>query len=155
VSTANTEVMFGWVGTSTSYTFNAPLVAVSCGPPIVSAPTFSPPAGTYNTTQSVTLSTVTGGADIYYTTDGSTPTTSSSLYTGAISVATTQTIKAIAVLAGYTDSSVTSAAYTIAGITITGLGTGSTGGVKMDSLTIPNVTVQDGLLVVWVGVMDP
>jgi hypothetical protein len=52
----------------------------------VAAPTFSPAAGTYTTTQSVTLSTTTSGASMYYTVDGTTPTTSSTLYSSAIPV---------------------------------------------------------------------
>ena len=79
----------------------------------VATPTFSPAAGSYSGTQSVTLSCSTSGASIYYTTDGTTPTSGSTLYTGAISVATSETVKAIGILAGWTDSSVASAAYTI------------------------------------------
>lgn len=76
-------------------------------------PTFSPAAGTYETTQSVTISDTTPSAVIYYTTDGSTPTTASTKYTGAISVATTETVKAVAAAPGYVTSAVASAAYTI------------------------------------------
>ncbi|MEK0314598.1 chitobiase/beta-hexosaminidase C-terminal domain-containing protein [Cohnella sp. 56] len=82
---------------------------------IVATPTFSPAAGTYTSAQSVTISTATSGAAIRYTTDGSTPTSSSTLYTGAINVASTQTIKAIALKSGMTDSAVATAAYTIGG----------------------------------------
>jgi hypothetical protein len=81
--------------------------------PTALTPTFSPAGGTYASAQSVTLSDSTAGASIYYTTDGSTPTTSSTQYTGAISVGSTTTIKAIAVAAGYNNSAVGSAAYTI------------------------------------------
>lgn len=84
------------------------------------APTFSPIAGTYVGTQSVSLSTTSGGAIICYTTTGTTPATNGTtgcttgtLYAGAISVATTQTVKAIAGGTGFTDSTVASAAYTI------------------------------------------
>jgi hypothetical protein len=92
--------------------------------PIVAAtqaatPTFSPAAGTYSSTQSVTISDTTPSSTIYYTTNGSTPTTASSTYSGAITVATTQTVQAIATAAGYTQSAVGSAAYTIsAGCTL-------------------------------------
>jgi lysophospholipase L1-like esterase len=79
----------------------------------VATPTFSPAAGTYYGTQSVAISCATSGATIHYTTDGSTPTTSSAVYSGAISVAASQTIKALAVKSGLTNSSVGAAAYTI------------------------------------------
>jgi hypothetical protein len=47
-------------------------------------PTFTPAAGSYTSAQNVTISTTTSGAEIHYTTDGSTPTNSpSSLYSGA------------------------------------------------------------------------
>lgn len=82
-------------------------------PPVASAPTFSPVAGTYTSAQNVTLSDTTGGASIYYTTDGTTPTTASNLYSSAISVAATTTIKAMATASGYSNSAVVSAAYTI------------------------------------------
>lgn len=76
-------------------------------------PTFSPAAGTYMAAQSVTISDSTPGASIYYTTDGSTPTTASTLYAGAITVFVSTTVKAIAAASGYSDSAVGSAAYTI------------------------------------------
>jgi hypothetical protein len=76
-------------------------------------PTFSPTGGTYNTAQSVTLSDTTPGAKIYYTTDGSTPTTASPLYSAPIAVSATKTVKAIAAAAGYSSSSVASATYTL------------------------------------------
>ena len=86
---------------------------------IVGAPTFAPAAGTYTENQSVALSSSTDGATIHYTTDGTTPTTDSNVYTAAIPVTGTAgeristTIKAIAVKSGMQNSSVTSATYVI------------------------------------------
>lgn len=80
---------------------------------VVDAPTFSVAAGSYNKNLSVSLMTTTAGAAIYYTTDGSTPTTSSTQYTEAINVGEgTTTIKAIAFLKG-TSSEVVSATYIV------------------------------------------
>jgi hypothetical protein len=86
-------------------TYTAPEAAVE-------TPTFSPVGGTYTSTQSVTLDCETTGADIYYTLDGSTPTSGSTPYTGAISVSETKTIKAIAIK-GSDASNVAEATYTI------------------------------------------
>ena len=81
--------------------------------PVVATPTFTPAPGTYTSAQSVTIACATSGASLYYTTDGSTPTASSTPYTGAITVGTTKTVKALAVKAGMTDSVIGVAAYTI------------------------------------------
>ena len=80
----------------------------------VGAPVFSPPAGTYSSAQAVMINTVTGGASIRYTTDGSTPSeTAGTLYSGPVSLSSTVTLKAIAYESGMTDSPVTSGLYTI------------------------------------------
>jgi hypothetical protein len=76
-------------------------------------PTFSLAAGTYTSVQTVSLSDTTPGATIYYTIDGSTPTTGSSLYSGQITVSANETIKAIATATGYSTSAVASATFTI------------------------------------------
>lgn len=81
--------------------------------PQASAPTFSPAGGTYTSAQSVTISDSTSGATIYYTTDGTTPTTSSSVYSSPINVSSTVTIEAIATASGYSTSPVSSTTYTI------------------------------------------
>ncbi len=75
-------------------------------------PAFSPGSGTYSSSQSVSLSDATPGATIYYTTDGSTPTASSSAYSTPITVSATTTINAIAIAPGYANSPVASATYT-------------------------------------------
>ena len=81
----------------------------------VAQPTFSPAGGQYATAQTVTLSDATAGATIRYTRDGSTPTASSTVYTGAISVTASGTVKAFAQASGLTDSPVATATYTIGG----------------------------------------
>jgi hypothetical protein len=80
----------------------------------VAKPGFSLKAGKYRFVQTVDISDKTDGASIYYTTDGTTPTASSTPYTGALAVGVTETLKAIAVATGHPDSAIASATYTIA-----------------------------------------
>jgi len=87
-------------------------------PPPAAAATaaFFPVPGAYSQTQTgqtVTLTDGTAGATIYYTTDGSTPTTSSSIYTNPITITATATIKAIATASGFSASAVASGTYTL------------------------------------------
>src|SRR5207244_9284628 len=79
----------------------------------VATPAFSPAGGTYTSARSVSISDGTPGATIYYTTDGSTPTTASPVYGGPITVTQTTTIKAMAAAGGMANSAVASATYTI------------------------------------------
>jgi uncharacterized delta-60 repeat protein len=82
----------------------------------VATPTFSLSGGTYGSNQSVTISSSTVGATVYYTTNGTAPTASSAAYGGAISMTgdgTSMTIKAIATKSGMTDSTVAQSSYTI------------------------------------------
>jgi len=79
----------------------------------VATPTFSPGGGTYTGSVTVTISDATSGATIHYTTDGSTPTTSSAVYTGALTFTQTTTLKAMAAASGMTNSAVASATYTV------------------------------------------
>ena len=122
---------------------------------IVGTPTANPTAGTYSANQSVTLTSSTGGATIYYTTDGSEPTitggatggttqqyTAPILVTGTVGQSITTTIKAIAVQNGMQDSSVETFTYTI----------------KQDSqtpdvpvVTAPSITTQPGNATVKAG----
>ncbi len=88
----------------------------------VAAPTISPNGGTFTGSQRVTIVCATDGATIYYTTDGSIPAangasaaagTGSKVYTEAITITGTTTIRAIAVLSGCEESSVTGATFTL------------------------------------------
>ena len=103
--------------TNGAYTFSMPAGDVTINAAFklapVATPSFSPAAGTYPDAQSVTISCETDGAAIYYTTDGTDPTTASTAYTTAISVSESVTIKAIAVKSGLDNSEIASAAYTI------------------------------------------
>ncbi|MBQ2291776.1 MAG: chitobiase/beta-hexosaminidase C-terminal domain-containing protein [Paludibacteraceae bacterium] len=81
-------------------------------PNAVVEPVFTLAAGEYYGTQSVTISCATAGAEVYYTLDGTDPTSTSTKYTGAISIASTTTIKAVAIK-GENSSAVVSATYTI------------------------------------------
>lgn len=79
----------------------------------VANPTFSPAAGSYISVQQVTLACTTEGATIYYTLDGTDPTTESTVYAQAFTVSTTTTVKALAVKEGLNNSDVVSAEYVI------------------------------------------
>jgi chitobiase/beta-hexosaminidase-like protein len=82
-------------------------------PPAAAAPAFLPAGGKYASAQLVTLSAQTSGAKIYYTTDGTTPTASSTEYFDAIPISKSATIVAIAVAPGYTNSGLATANYVI------------------------------------------
>jgi hypothetical protein len=97
----------------------------------VATPTVSPVAGAVASGTEITLATTTAGADIYYTTNGSTPSKSNTKYTSKIAITSATTIKAIAVKDGMTDSDVLTAVYTISGS-----GTVPVSGVSLDKTTL-------------------
>jgi len=82
-------------------------------PPTAATPRFSLASGTYTSAQTVALSEATSGVNIYYTTDGSGPTTSSPIYSGPITIANSMVIEAMAAGSGYTNSGLARASYTI------------------------------------------
>jgi len=122
--TGTTQLYIGPITVSTSETLQAITVATGYAQssvasaaytvgPLAATPAFSPAGGTYSAAESVTISDATPGATIYFTTDGTTPGTGSTVYTGPITVATNQVLQAIAAASAYSNSSVGSAAFTI------------------------------------------
>jgi hypothetical protein len=80
---------------------------------VLPTPTFSLAGGAYTFTQQVGILDSVQGSIIYYTTDGTTPTISSSVYETPLFVNSTETINAIAIDNGYAPSAVATAKYTI------------------------------------------
>jgi uncharacterized repeat protein (TIGR02543 family) len=95
-------------------------------------PTFSPLAGTFSIGQTVSLSSTTAGATILYTTDGTNPTSSSSVYTAPITVGQTKTIKAYSSKTGMADSAIVSAYFEILG----------SSGITVENPTNYSVSIQ-------------
>ena len=111
-STTTIRAIAGGTGLNTSTEFSGTYVLAL---PAAAAPSFSPSAGSYVGDRNVTISTTTSGATIYYTTDGSDPTTSSTVYSSAIALTapSTTTIKALAVRTGYNDSGIVSGVFSL------------------------------------------
>lgn len=91
-----------WAGSSAQVVFTATLnqvritkITVTVGEAGLAAPVINPAAGTYYGPFEVSISCSTGGAKIYYTTDGSNPTTGSKQYTAPFTVSSNTTVKAI------------------------------------------------------------
>jgi hypothetical protein len=70
------------------------------------APVFSPASGAYHTVEKVTITDATSGAVIYYTTDGTRPTTSSARYTGPFTISASTSYHALAIAGGSTSADV-------------------------------------------------
>jgi hypothetical protein len=97
-----------WMDGQWYFTPGVTIVLVSGGsvpsaPPQVATPIFTPPSGSSVPTN-VTISCATTNASIYYTLDGSVPTTNSLLYTNAISLSSASTVRAVAFTIGWTPS---------------------------------------------------
>ena len=102
------------IAAATGYTNSAVATAAyTITSATAATPTYSLPAGTYSTAQTTTIADATAGATIYYTLDGTIPTTASPVYSGTITISKTENLKAIAVATGYTNSAVAQAAYFI------------------------------------------
>jgi len=93
----------------------------------VSTPQYTPSPGTLAAGSTVTITCSTSGSTIYYTTDGSTPTTSSSVYSSFLSLSVgTTVVKALGVKSGLTDSSIQSGTYVLVNVPTAPSGLGAT-----------------------------
>lgn len=79
----------------------------------VAAPVFEPGQGAYSSTVEVEITCATPGATVFYTTDGSMPNGSSSVYTTPITISATTTFKAVATKSGLESSDLAAAVYTV------------------------------------------
>jgi len=115
----------------------------------VATPVISPNSGTFTSSQEVTITCATEGAIIYYTVDGTDPSTSSTKYEKSFTISATTTVKAIAVKEGMKNSAVATATFTKSsggGATpggSSGGGGGGGGGKRHDSTTNKNPTTPD------------
>jgi hypothetical protein len=129
------------IAVATGHTQSAVATAIYTIETPAATPEFKPKAGTYLSAQSVAISDATSGATIYYTTNGKTPTASSTKYKAAITVSATETIKAIAVASGHTVSAEATALYTIETPAATPVITPKAGTyLKAQSVTIADAT---------------
>jgi len=93
-------------------------------------PAFNPPPGSYNGQKTISLVTSTPGAQIRYTTDGSTPTPAhGTLYAGPLTLTGDTTLKAVAYKSGLANSPVSQGFYDI---------------VRQAALYIATMTPQSG-----------
>lgn len=101
------------------------------------APVISPNGGTFTGSQTVTITCATADADIYYTTDGSTPTVDSAKYSGGFTLTASATVKAFAVSADAAASDIVTAVFTkksgTSGGSSGGSSSGSSGGSSRPS----------------------
>jgi hypothetical protein len=88
-------------------------VSNNSGPPAASTPVITPSSGTFSSSQTVTITDATAGSTIYYTLDGSQPTTASTQYTASFTVSTTTTVKAVATAPNFTQSNRATSIITI------------------------------------------
>jgi len=97
--------------TFTVFSNTSPNQSNNSGLPSVFEPIINPAGGLKTSNQTITINTATAGATIYYTTDGSEPTTSSNVYNGSFSVGSSTTVRAIAKKSGFSDSRIATEAY--------------------------------------------
>ena len=122
-TTLEDEITFPAMGEDSSYgrledggnswevfTTPTPNSTNSASQPQLSQPTITPLSGLYTGSESITISTESGGS-IYYTTDGTEPTESSYLYDGSFTIDSTVIVKAIAIRNGWASSKISDKSY--------------------------------------------
>ena len=113
ITVTNTETLYAYaIAPKYTASANAQAAYVMQFPAV--APTMTPTPGSYTSSQAVVLQSTTLNAVIYYTLDGSIPTTSSAVYVAPIIVQTTETVRAMAAATGSTNSTVQTGNYSIA-----------------------------------------
>ncbi len=103
LGTSGFDNVFGWGNANALEAFNT---YVS-----IATPTFNPPAGTYSSSQDVTISTTTPSATIHYTINGTDPTESDPTYSIPVTIAENTTLKAKAYRTGWNSSLIASGYY--------------------------------------------
>lgn len=126
----------------TSSTQSQPTISLSLSAvssPTAATPVISPATESFSGTITVSISDVTAGAEIHYTTDGSTPSSASPVYSASFPITATTTVNAIAIATGFTNSSVATATYTLTAASIAYSYLGTTTNLNW---TVLSVTVQ-------------
>jgi hypothetical protein len=113
--TVNTTTTVKAIATATNFTQSSTATSVITinQPSAAATPAISPATGTFSSAQTVTITDATSGATIFYTLDGSQPTTTSTQYTSSFTVSTTTTVKAVATASGFTQSNTATSVITI------------------------------------------
>ncbi len=112
----------------------------------VAAPTFSLPEGSYNDPQTLSLTAITSGASISYTTDGTDPTNSDTaqVYTSSFTVDSTMTVRAYAAKSGMTNSNIVEISYTIVPPAVADPTFSIAGGTYIEAQTVTLSTTTEG-----------
>ncbi len=115
-------------------------------PPVQTAPmpSIQPNGGTFTAAQSVSIGDTLAGATIYYTTDGTTPTSASPVYSTSFSLNSATTVQAMAAASGYSSSTISSAAFKFRTpaatypitVSVTATPTGSTKTLQLDPILL-------------------
>lgn len=124
----------------------APCGTVTLTGPTVATPTLSPTSGTYTSAQTVSMADATAGSTIYYTTDGSTPSAGSAVYSAPFTLSTPTNVSALAMKSGFLNSPVATASYrvNIPGAVPSILGNANTGNLADGASRSVNYTFAGG-----------